>query len=193
LCLAILLPWPAAAQPGGVSLEGIGHDRGSAKAKVFIVEFGDFGCGYCAKFAAETYPRLDSAYIQPGRVFWKFVPFVTGNFRNSREMAEGAECAGEQNAFWKMHDLLYARRKEWMAADQPRVLLARYARELKLDAARFARCSNDTAVHLRVMHNDLLASTLYIRGTPTFFVNGRAIPGAIPFDLFKQVIDEASR
>jgi protein-disulfide isomerase len=185
---------PAALESqAGSPFAGIGHDRGGDAAKVNIIEFGDFGCSYCAKFAVETYPQLDSAYIRTGRVHWKFVPFVTGNFRNSREAAEAAECASEQDAFWKMHDVLYARRKEWMASDQPRLTLLRYAKELHLDLAAFTRCATSPVTHQHILHNDILASTLSIRGTPTFFVNGRAIPGAIPFDVFRQVIDAAAR
>ncbi len=155
------------------------------------MEFGDFGCGYCAKFAAETYPKLDSAYISTGVVRWKMVPFVTGMFRNSREVAEAAECAGEQGAFWKMHDLLYEKRKEWMASRDIRALVTRYARGLKLDVAAFARCGLNPGIRQRIAGNDAIANRLSIRGTPTFFVNGRVIPGAIPFDVFRQVIEAA--
>lgn len=183
----------ARAQSGGVSLAGVGHDKGGGGARVFIVEFGDFGCSYCARFAAETWPKIDSAYIARGTVRWKMVPYVTGMFRNSREVAEAAECAAEQGAFWEMHDLLYARRKEWMAAANIRELVGRYAAELKLNAAAFARCGLNPAIGARIRRNDGIAAALQIRGTPTFFVNGRIVPGAIPFDLFRQVIEEAGR
>ncbi|HEX9563872.1 MAG TPA: DsbA family protein [Gemmatimonadaceae bacterium] len=195
--VATMAAWrePATAQPGGggVSLAGVGHDKGGASARVFIVEFGDFGCSYCARFAAETYPRIDSAYIAKGAVRWKMIPYVTGMFRNSREVAEAAECAGEQGAFFEMHDLLFARRKEWMASANIRALVAKYAAELKLNPAAFARCGMNPAIGARIRRNDALAASLQIRGTPTFFVNGRIVPGAIPFDLFQQVIDAAQR
>lgn len=202
LCLIVLAglaAGPAAAQrrdDAGLSLAGVGHDLGGTNARVFIVEFGDFGCGYCAKFAKETYPRIDSAYIRPGLVRWKMVPFVTGMFRNSREVAEAAECAGEQGAFWKMHDLLYARRKDWMASRNIRALVGRYAAELKLNPVVFSQCTLNPQVRRRIQVNDALAQRLAIRGTPTFFVTGRTarlIPGAVPFELFKQAIDEVSR
>lgn len=178
---------------GGISVAGIGHDMGGATARVFIVEFGDFGCGYCAKFNAETFPKIDSTYIRNGTVRWKMVPFVTGMFKNSREVAEAAECAAEQGAFWKMNDLLYAKRKEWMAASDIRALVSKYVTQLKLDQAAFARCSMNPDIKRRIQRHDALAQQLSIRGTPTFFVNGRTIPGAIPFDLFQQVIKEAAR
>ncbi len=195
LVLALLGASPAGAQlsRGGISLAGVGHDAGGATARVFVVEFADFGCSYCAKFASETLTKIDSVYIQKGTVRWKMVPFVTGMFRNSREVAEAAECAGEQGAFWKMHDLLYAKRKEWMASKDIRALIARYATQLRLDGAAFGRCALNPQIRARIQRHDAIAQQLAIRGTPTFYVNGRVIPGAIPWELFAQVIDDASK
>lgn len=184
---------PAQLRGEGVSLAGVGHDTGSTKAKVFVVEFADFGCGYCARFNVETYPRIDSAHIKPGMVRWKMVPFVTGMFRNSRDVAEASECAAEQGAFWKMHDLLYVKRKEWMASTSIRSLINTYVRQLKLDTVKFARCIMNPEIRQRILRNDALAGQLTIRGTPTFFVNGRVIPGAVPFELFSQVITAAAK
>jgi protein-disulfide isomerase len=191
--LAVLPTLVGAQAVNGVNLTGVGHDRGRPGADVLIVEFADFGCSYCARFIKETYQSLDSAYIRPGRVEWKYVPFVTGNFRNSREVTEAAECAADQNAFWPMHDLLYARRKDWMTSKDIGGMLARYAQELGLSPTRFSHCIRTRATRERVAKNDVLASTLFIRGTPTFFVNRYTIPGAVPFDLFRQVIEAASR
>ena len=178
---------------GGVSLAGVGHDLGGATSRVFIVEFADFGCSYCSKFAAETYPKIDSAYIRKGIVRWKMVPFVTGMFRNSREVAEAAECAADQGSFWKMHDLLYVKRKEWMASKEIRALVVRYATQLKLNLTAFGQCSMNPQIQRRIQRNDAIAQQLGIRGTPTFYVNGRVVPGAIPFDLFQQLITEAAK
>jgi protein-disulfide isomerase len=195
----MLAPASASSQyrPGGnsagVSLAGIGHDLGGAASRVFIVEFADFGCSYCSRFNAETYPKIDSAYIRVGIVRWKAVPFVTGMFRNSREVAEAAECSAEQGAFWKMHDLLYSKQKEWKASTDIRSLVAKYASQLKLDPVPFGRCLMNPEIKRRIQRHDALAQQLGIRGTPTFFVNGRPVPGAIPFDLFQQVITAAQR
>lgn len=194
--LVVSMPSLAASQArngGGVSLAGMGHDTGSTRAKVFVVEFADFGCGYCARFNVETYPKLDSAHIKPGLVRWKMVPFVTGMFRNSRDVAEASECAAEQGGFWKMHDLLYVKRKEWMASNDIRTLINTYATQLKLQPAVFSRCMMNPETKRRIQRHDAIAQQLAIRGTPTFYVNGRIIPGAVPFDLFSQVITAASK
>jgi protein-disulfide isomerase len=166
----------------------VGHDLGGAAARVFIVEFGDFGCGYCAKFNAETYPKIDSAYIDKGIVRWKMVPFVTGMFRHSRDVSEAAECAGEQGAFWKMHDLLYLKRKEWTTTKDINGLVASYATTLNLDRTAFGRCLMNPEIRRRIQRNDALAQQLGIQGTPMFYVNGRRVPGAVPFEMFQQVI-----
>jgi len=178
----------AQARNPGVSLAGVGHDVGGAAARVFIVEFGDFGCGYCAKFNVETYPKIDSAYIDKGIVRWKMIPFVTGMFRHSREVTEAAECAGEQGAFWKMHDLLYLKKKEWTTSKDINALVASYAAKLNLDRTAFGRCLMNPEIRRRVQRHDALAQQLGIQGTPMFYVNGRRVPGAVPFEMFQQVI-----
>jgi protein-disulfide isomerase len=192
LILAFLVAGPAEAQArAGVSLAGIGHDVGGIAARVIIVEFADFGCSYCAKFNVETYPKIHEQYIQKGSVRMKMVPFVTGMFRNSREVAEASECAAEQGEFKRMHDLLYLKRKEWIASRNINATVAGYAKELGLNTMLFARCVVKPEIRRRIQQHDALAQQLGINGTPTFFVNGRRVPGAIPFDVFQRVIGEA--
>ncbi len=177
----------------GVSLAGVGHDEGGTGAGVFIVEFADFGCGYCAKFNVETYPRIRTAYIEPGIVRMKMVPYVTGMFKHSREVSEAAECAADQGAFKRMHDLLYVKRKEWQASKDIRVTIDGYARQLGLDRTALGRCLMNPQIAQRVQRHTALARQLGINGTPTFFVNGRRVPGAVPFEVFQQVINSVSR
>ncbi len=168
-----------------VTLDAAGYARGNAKAAAWIVEFADFGCSYCEKFWRETVPLMDSLYVKPGRVYLKFVPFTIGMF-NSTAAALGSICASEQGKFFPMHDLLYDRRKAWLKAPDPGVLVARYAAELKLDAGKFAACMKSPRATQQLAMNNALAETLRIRGTPTFFINGERVPGMIPPELFVQ-------
>lgn len=172
-----------------ISLEGYGVERGNAKAPVWIVELADFGCSYCEKFAKETLPVLDSLYTKPGKVYWRFVPFVTGMFSNATEAVEASLCAAQQGRFWEMHDELYRKRKEWMASRGARQLFARMAQGLKLDAAAFGRCVQSTATAQLVARNNALARTLLVRGTPTFVINGEVVPGALPTEVFVKGLD----
>lgn len=191
LALLLALPERADAQKkvqlaegGVVSLDGYGIAKGKPTAKVWIVELADFGCGYCAKFAAETMPALDSLFTEKGKVQWQYVPFVIGMFPNAKEAAEGSICAAEQGKFWPMHDKLYQNRKAWMASRAPQLLVARFATEVGVNAAAYGRCVKGKAVSETLARNNALAKSLYVRGTPTFVINGEIVPGALPRDVF---------
>ena len=172
-----------------VSLDGFGIEKGQPGAPVWIVEMADFGCGYCAKFAAETMPTLDSLFTRTGRVYWRFVPFVIGMFPNAREAAEGALCAADQGKFWPMHDKLYANRKAWMNSRAPTALVARYAVESGVSASTYGACVRGKAVSETLARNNALAQSLYVRGTPTFVINGEIVPGALPTEVFVKGLD----
>ena len=107
---------PAATQPPGLEalnrpapqppsrdqamdLEHLGYDFGEADAPVRILEFSDFGCGFCRQFHLETMPALKDQYIDQGKVLWKAVPFVIGNWANSVPASMTAECALDQGKF----------------------------------------------------------------------------------------------
>ncbi|MEP7382069.1 MAG: DsbA family protein [Gemmatimonadota bacterium] len=166
------------------ALDAVGYQRGNASADVWVVEFADFGCSYCEKFHRETLPVFDSLFIDRGRVFWKFVPFTIGMFPNSTEAAETSICAAQQGKFFAMHDILYDNRKSWMKSSNVRSQMARYATQLKLDPARYKACITGKDVSAQLQKNNALARSLMIRGTPTFFINGEVVPGALPTDVF---------
>lgn len=176
-----------------VSLDGYGIEKGRRDAPVWIVELADFGCGYCAKFAAETMPALDSLYTKPGKVYWRYVPFVLGMFPNAKEAAEGAICAAEQGKFWAMHDKLYEARKTWMDAKSPVVVVARLAASVGVDPARYGTCVRSKAVSQTLERNNALARSLFVRGTPTFVINGEIVPGALPREVFVKGLDAVHR
>jgi protein-disulfide isomerase len=172
-----------------VTLDGYGVAKGRPEAPIWIVELADFGCGYCAKFATETMPALDSIYTKPGKVYWRFVPFVLGMFPNAKEAAEGSICAAEQGKFWQMHDKLYDNRKAWMASKSPSALVARFAAEAGVNSATYGQCIKGKAVTATLERNNALARSLYVRGTPTFVINGEIVPGALPRDVFVKGLD----
>lgn len=172
-----------------VSLDGYGVEKGKPQAPIWIVEMADFGCGYCAKFAAETMPALDSLYTRPGKVYWRYVPFVLGQFPNAKEAAEGAICAAEQGKFWPMHDKLYAQRKVWMGSRSAVTTVARLAAEAGVNTMTYGQCIRGKAVSETLARNNALARALYVRGTPTFVINGEIVPGALPRDVFVKGLD----
>lgn len=123
-CIALLalLALPGAL-PAQQELASLGYARGSETAPVTVVEFGDFGCSACRKFALEGYPPLHEEFVATGKVRWIYVPFLLGLFPNAPEAARAAECAAEQDAFWEIHDLLFERQAEWKRLRNPASVL----------------------------------------------------------------------
>lgn len=170
-----------------------GYDRGSTRATVTVIEFADFGCRYCARFAAETYPALSGEFVKTGRVRWRYVPFVLGMFPNGDEAARAGTCAAEQGpaAFGRMHDRLFADQDAWLSAGDAAGVFASLARAAGLDAARFSSCYTSDATAQRIREANALAERLAVRSTPTFFVNGNRVEGALPAEQFRTVLLDA--
>jgi len=171
-----------------LDLRKIGYSRGAEDARVQVYEFSDFGCPFCGMFARETYPGLHEEFVATGKVRWTYVPFVMGMFPNGAESARAAECAAEQDKFWEMHDLLYENQNEWKASRNPERPYNRYAAELDLDAERFASCYRADRGGARTRINNRAANALRVRATPSFFINGRLIEGALPVEQFRQIL-----
>lgn len=177
----------------GVDLTGLGYDKGSADAPIVMVDFSDFGCPFCGQHARETQPALDKEFVATGKVFYKYVPFVMGMFPNGDLAARAAECAAEQGAFWEMHDALYVHQAAWKRGSEPADVFRENVARLGMDTARFAACYREGRGTARTRRATEAAQRLGIRATPTFFVNGRAIEGALPLDHFRRLLAEIAR
>jgi protein-disulfide isomerase len=103
---------------------------------------------------------------------------------NAAKAAEAAHCAGEQGKYWEMHAKLFSNQR---ALEVP--ALKGYAKDLKLDQAKFDKCLDSGATAALVEEGKKAGNELGINGTPAFFVNGVMINGAQPFDAFKEIID----
>jgi protein-disulfide isomerase len=159
---------------------------GSASATVTIVEFSDFQCSFCRKFSTNTLPKIKETYIKQGQVRFIYRHFaILGNF--SEQAAMAAECAGEQGKFWQYHDRLFVG-QGGMGFTQSK--LDQYGREIGLNAANFSKCLATEKYRQKVEGETAVAASLGARGTPTFFVNGRLMVGAQPFEVFQSVIND---
>jgi protein-disulfide isomerase len=185
---------PSAGAPsagGSLDPDELGFDSGDEDAPIQIVEFSDFGCGYCARFHNEVFPTLEREYIASGKVVWKYVPMVLGIFGANAELAaEVGECAGEQDRFAAMRDRLFADQAAWKRAGDARGVFDEFARREGLDEDRFAACLDDGQREARVAAGTRLSRQAGVRGTPTFFVVGYgSIPGMLPLEVFRELLD----
>lgn len=167
--------------------------RGNPKAPVTLLEYSDFTCGFCEKFFHETFPKLLSEYIDTGKVRFVYRDYPRG-FGSPLRAADAARCAGEQHAYWPMHDRLFNSEGQ-LAPDN----LKQYAKELKLNVEQFSECISSHR-YMQDIEKDLRdAGSLGIRGTPGFVLFPTKvpenphlilIPGAFPYETFKEEIDK---
>jgi protein-disulfide isomerase len=186
---------------------------GDKDAPITIIEISDFQCPYCANFEAQTFDQLKKAYIDSGKakLVYRDLPLTQIGHRNAPKAAEAAQCAQEQGKFWEYHHKLFAEQDNWSKEQDPTALLKGYADDLGLNES-FATCLDDGKMRDRVSADARAAQQAGIRGTPTFFI-GRSdtisfdtaatredpyyylegkivgVGGALPFDSFKQLID----
>ncbi len=156
--------------------------KGGASAKVVIHEFSDFECPFCARGKAVV-DQIAQAYGDKVKIAFRHFPL---NFHpNAKPAAIASICAHEQGKFWEFHDKLFANAKSL----NPENYKA-WAKEVGLDVAKFDACVADGKASGRVDSDMAAAEEIGVNSTPTFFVNGKKVAGALPFEQFKQMIDE---
>jgi protein-disulfide isomerase len=164
-----------------------GPGKGSEKAPVVLVEFSDFQCGYCGKFAKETLPRIEGAFVRPGKV--RFVYRHMTLFGEASELAaEASTCAFDQGKFWPYHDILFEKRSPLAFT---RAKLKQYAVNIGLNEKGFGACLDSRKFEDIVETETLLGRALGATGTPAFLLNGELVIGAHPFESFRARIEAA--
>ncbi|MCX6551217.1 MAG: thioredoxin domain-containing protein [Acidobacteria bacterium] len=197
---ALLKPAQPAAiadAPAGMTIPVTGlPSRGSESAAVVLVEFSDYECQFCGRFARDAYPAIDLEYVQTGKVRHVFRSFPLESIhKNAFKAHEAALCAGEQGKYWPMHDRLFAHQRALAPAD-----LSAYAIAIGLDAAAFEQCQASGRMAGQVRRDVEVGNRLGVQGTPLFLIGTpgatgevrvlKAIDGAQPYSVFKQAISE---
>ena len=166
--------------------------RGNPQAPLTLLEYSDFTCGYCEKFFQETWPILFSEYIDTGKMRLVYRDFPRALSGPSVDTAMAARCAGEQGQYWAMHDRLFSSSDKFSTAQ-----LQQQAEDLQLDARQFASCFEASRYTQDIFKDRMEAGQLGVRGTPYFILyvtdqpqEAVVIPGAFPYEVFKEEIDK---
>jgi protein-disulfide isomerase len=166
-------------EPGTLVAPGA-HRKGAADAPITIVEFSDFQCPFCGRAARDLRELVGTT---PGvSLVFRHFPLDTacnGNLQrqmhsNACAAAYAAECAGKQGRFWEYHDILFENGQRL-----GREALVTYAERVGLDVPAFTRCLDDPATHARVAADVAAAKQAGVNSTPTLFINGRLVEGAL--------------
>ncbi len=174
-----------------IPLDDAAGIKGDPNAPVVIVEYSDYQCPFCLRHFSEVLPKLQP-YIDDGTVLYVFKDFpLTSIHPQAPKAAEAARCAGDQEAYWAMHDLLFQNQQQWSGQATSVDIFKGFAGQLKLNQATFDQCL-DSGQHAAVVEANLQEGLGYgVRGTPAFFINRTLLPGAYPIEAFQQLIQEA--
>jgi len=162
---------------------------GSADAPVTLHEYASLTCSHCADFHTKTMPQIKKAYIDTGKVRLVFHDFPLGNLAMAGAMV--ARCSGKNN-FFPMIGAMFTSQESWAHSDTPFEALVGIARLSGMSENDVDACLDNTALLAELQKRAKHANeVLGVQSTPTFFVEGKKIPGNMPFDDFKDVLDKA--
>jgi len=166
---------------------------GKAEAPITIFEYASLTCPHCAEFDQETLPKVKSEWIDPGKARLVFRDFPLDQMALKAAML--ARCAPPDKVF-SFIDVLFRSQMNWATAGNAEAVtqaLSRIARLGGISEDKFNSCINDKALNDRILNERLVAQQQYgVDSTPTFFVNGKKVVGALPYDQFAQQLTAAS-
>lgn len=158
--------------------------KGDPDAPVTIVEWSDYECPFCTRFYEQTLGQIEEEYIDTGKVKFVYRDFPLSFHANAQKAAEAAECAGEQEKYFEMHDKLF---EDGVAGGV--ASFKQYAQEISLNTADFNTCLDSGEMASEVRKDFADGQRIGISGTPGFIINGQLVSGALPFEAFQQVIE----
>jgi protein-disulfide isomerase len=157
---------------------------GGENAKVVMVEFSDFQCPFCGR-AAKTVSEVKKKYGNKIKIVFKQFPLPM--HKDAMPAAEASMCVYEQghDKFWKFGDIAFANQEKLSADD-----LVKHAKAAGADEAKFKECVASHKFADFIKKDQAYGEKLGVRSTPTFFINGQLLSGALPIEQFSDVIDE---
>ena len=168
--------------------------KGSSKAPVTVYEMSDFQCPYCRQFVEETFSTLDRDYVRTGKVRWVFINYpLTSVHQHAAAAAQLGMCAAQQQGFWKMHDLLFKYQETWAPLKEPGPFFVSLADSAGLSKPALLSCLDSPETLNSVRADAEGAARSGATSTPTFYIEGGLLEGALPIEVFRQVLDSVYR
>lgn len=167
---------------------------GRQDAPVTMVEFSDYQCPFCKRHSLTVFPIIKKDYIDTGKLRYVFRDFPIANLHPQAKKAhEAAHCAGEQNKYWEMHEILFKNPKGLSVK-----VLKRYGQDIGVDGDKFNDCLKSGKYSREIEREIADGTKAGVRGTPSFFIGpsgsgekitGKMVRGAQPLSRFRQVIE----
>jgi protein-disulfide isomerase len=169
-----------------------GYVLGSPTAPVEVIEFADFECPGCGQFATLTEPDVRTKLVSTGKIRMRYMDFPLPMHRNTWDASLAAACAGAQGKFWEMHDAIFQNQDRWNgeATSRPRPVLADLAKGVGLDMSKYGACVDAETYRPQIQATLAEAERRGVNQTPTFVIGDKLVPGAIPYDTFRKLVDD---
>jgi len=172
-----------------------GQAFGRADAPLTLVEFTDFQCPFCRRFHDRTWPEVRKNYVDTGKLRYLVLDLPLPFHAGALPAALGARCAAEQGKYWPMRDRLFATPEDQLTPAHIREV----ALSLGVDVTRYDACLAAAQTKALIDASSRAANNVGLTGTPSFVlgraagdaVDGVAIVGAQPYDVFAARIDTA--
>ncbi len=162
---------------------------GKTNAPVIVVEYGSLTCPVCAKFHAETLPKIKKLYIDKGKVQFVYREFPIG--RSAAAAAMAVRCAPEKDYF-KTVDKYYSTQKDWVSQEVRKDEIYKVVQSASLKRDKFDACLTNQATNDALVQVKQRGRAYGVAGTPTFFINGKKLVGP-SFEEMAAAIDEAAK
>ncbi len=167
---------------------------GDDSATVTVIEFTDYQCPFCARHFTDTFGKIKSNYVDTGKVKYVVRDYPLSFHPNAHIGAEAAECAGEQDKYFDMHEKLFSNQDTWSGMADAVPTLKQYAKDLGLNTSKFNSCLDNHDMAKEVDADLAAGSAAGISGTPGFWIvsddgQSKSISGAYPYETFQAAID----
>lgn len=147
------------------------HVQGNPNAPVTLEEFGDFQCPTCGSYHAEL-KKIQAEFGDKLKLIFRELPLLPMH-EHALMAAQAAEAAGIQGKFWEMHDLLYENQAKWVEQKDLVPVFVDYAKQIGINPDQFMKDLNGERVAQRIFQDGKRAHSFGLKGTPSFFVNGK--------------------
>lgn len=179
---AFVLPDPSVTPSDQLAEPSIG----AKDAPVLIEEFSDLECPFCKRFHDATWPLLKKEFIDTGKVRFTYTNLPLSFHKNAYSAALAGECAHEQGKFWEMHGKIFDNQ-----TNLGELVYKKLAQQIGLDSTQFTECLDNKKYAAEVSDDFLTIQKRDVHGTPTFFINGKILVGAQPYENFRWEILKA--
>jgi len=177
----------ASETPNHVEIKGGGHVRGSEKAPLTLVEFGDYQCPSCGAYHPFVKEVLNR-YPDKVKLEFHHYPLVSIH-PNSFAAAKAVEAAGEQGHYWEMHDAVFEYQSAWADKPDPKPIFALLANRIGINGTVLVQTMDSPEIQARILKDIERGENAKIEAVPTFFINGERTHITLSMEDFAQVID----